>query len=494
LSDGRVDPLVQVLRAGEAKGVIIVKVTDVQGRALSNVRVGLFIDTGPVGWQSISQRAIPRNNGVYEFRRLYAGDYQVRCEETGGYTCEPEATSLYANDSTMEVNLSVTPVRFGRIDFYVHHEDGVVPKFVNIQSTSGDLKAGVIEGRFKTYDRNAVRAGALNNRLTRYRPNVNTGIVPQQVKLGSETRFVFTATREGKHFETEYLFKDDEAPRNQIEIILLASGSDEPSIPNGGALSNLELTLTINGAVRNFERVNLRQTLTDGISRPPQRITGNVYEFLNLNSGTWYLVAESKAYHAAFLSEVVVGKQLKQSIDIKTSHLRVSVAAGASPNSRNLAFRVRLRPRDSGIIEREYTARMEGKENTHMDYIVPNGAYSVWMGDAENSSAVSFSPARQNLKVSNGQRAELNFEVNSASKLMFNCVDENNVPVAYPEFLVSFHPAGSVPEGDKEQTRVGTGNGRCVFPNAPWGPAYLMIWTTSKDWQNPDLVGFLLAA
>lgn len=492
LPEGRFDQLVQLKRTSQASGVVIVTATDSQGETMPGVLLRLYVNTGPMGWQALMQQALPRGNGVYEFRRLFSGDYQIRSQETGEHTCKPTDLTLYANDTTVEVKLVVTPNRFGNIDFYIHYEDGIVPKTISIQSTSGDLNAGTLEGRFKKYNKGAILNGELRSRQRHHTPNATTGIVPQSVKLGSESRFRFVANREGQDYEAEYLFNDTEEPNQQIEIVLRGKANnaeDADKAPVGVANKNLEITLSINGnSDARFTGVNLRRTLDDVDNRPPQRIEGNTYNFQNLQAGVWIVVAKAEAYHAAFVQKITVGTQQVQAIDIRTSKLRVTVNAGVSPNSRNSNFKIRFRPFDSGNIEHVYAAKMDGKTSTFMDYILPTGQFHVWMDDGDATKPVSFTPEKQQLLVENGIQQNLTFEVNSAAQLLFRCVNSSGDPVAYPEFIVSFHAAGKVPVADKEKTGAGNSTGKCVFSNAPWGEVYLMVWTSSKNWDDPDLV------
>lgn len=489
LASGRTDPLVKVSNVNVGAGKLVVTVMNQQGRTLPRVQLSLFMKIDPIGWQAVTRRALPMSNGKYEFRRLFAGDYQVRCQAAGSYTCEPLDVTIYGNNTTSNVELIVESVRWGQIKFYVHHEDGAIPSIVNVGSLSGDLDARILEGRFKKYAHKFADSQSINSKMTQYRPNVKNGEIGQTVKLGHETKFTFMVNRDGVYYEAAYTFNDTIAPSQNIDITLVKSSKDRDNAPTGSNTFNLELTLSMNGKTDvEFYRVDIRSTLTVGNYRPPQKQTGNTYHFLNLQAGTWYLVAESKTLHTAFVKKIQVGKQQVQSIDIRTSHLRVKVNAGKSPNVRNLSFKVRLRPHDSGMVERVHDAMMNGKSETYMDYIVPEGPLTVQLNDAADTTAVAFTPRSKALNISNGTKAEVTFEINSASTLLFNCVDSSGNPIPYPEFLISFHPAGKVPESDKKSVQVGTNAGTGVVKNVPWGPAYLMIWTSSKDWNNPDLV------
>ncbi|MCA8946778.1 MAG: hypothetical protein KDB29_11165, partial [Planctomycetes bacterium] len=61
-------------------------------------------------------------------------------------------------------------------------------------------------------------------------------------------------------------------------------------------------------------------------------------------------------------------------------------------------------------------------------------------------------------------------------------------PIQNAEFLVTFHPAGQVPESERENVMKAGYNGICETDMAPSGPVYIMIWAEGSDWANPDKV------
>ena len=55
------------------------------------------------------------------------------------------------------------------------------------------------------------------------------------------------------------------------------------------------------------------------------------------------------------------------------------------------------------------------------------------------------------------------------------------------EFLLTTYPAGKVPESQRARVVRGGMDGNCSA-GGPAGPVYLMIWSRSSDWNNPDKV------
>ena len=66
------------------------------------------------------------------------------------------------------------------------------------------------------------------------------------------------------------------------------------------------------------------------------------------------------------------------------------------------------------------------------------------------------------------------------------CVDSYNNPVPGVEYLISYSPAGEIPEAEKTRVELGSADGRCRKTGAVYGRVYLHIWVGSRDFQAPD--------
>jgi hypothetical protein len=147
-----------------------------------------------------------------------------------------------------------------------------------------------------------------------------------------------------------------------------------------------------------------------------------------------------------------------------------------------------LRPQGSGTIERAYNGSLTGKQTDHIDFIVPVGQYDVRVESPEDFAKLNSTPVEQSFDMTSDGEASLTYTLGAATHLKFQCVDESGAPIHNAEYLVTFKPAGQVPVAEKANVRKAGYNGFCDMDSAPAGPVYIMIWSTSEDWNKPDKV------
>jgi hypothetical protein len=260
----------------------------------------------------------------------------------------------------------------------------------------------------------------------------------------------------------------------------------------GSTPVTLTVLLTVNGADdKPVSRVHLRPSLTDAAYRPPHRSDGNRFMWQNVTAGNWFLVAEVPGVHAAFVTEVAVTYGAELRFDIQTAHLRVHAQrepGSPDPSEGPALYRMRLRPRGAGLLERVYNGDITGRQSAHVDFFVPVGSYEVRVDAPDTASVLVAEPTSQMLNVTAGGEHSLAFTLRAGASLRFRCTTASGAPFPHPEFLVTTHPAGSVPESLKSSVRKGGPDGLCTLDAAPYGPIYLHIWTHSSDWNNPDRV------
>jgi hypothetical protein len=260
-----------------------------------------------------------------------------------------------------------------------------------------------------------------------------------------------------------------------------------------GGRGDVTIALTVDGkADREFTNVTLRQQLDDFAYTTPTSSEGNRFTWTNLLLRSYYLVAEVRNVHARYVTQIEAGQGGEFRYDIKTGHLRVNAkreAGSPDPKGQTASrYRVRLKPQGHGTLETSFNGDLTGKQSDYIDFFVPEGEYTVQVDASETSSPMVADPGSRTLTMPAGGDQSLDFTLRASCALNFRCVTSTGVPVAGAEFLVTFHAAGSVPESEKANVRKGGADGLCEMPDAPYGPVYLMIWTGSADWNNPDRV------
>ena len=492
LPEGRVDEVLGVAAPELAYGAIEVKVDDINNNPLPFALLALDISAGPLGWQPVPKQPIvvPETRGVFRFEALYAGEYRVRSLQAN-YRPAAAEVRLLRPDATENVALTLQPFEYSQVEFFVHYEDTTIPEEVDLRINKGGQDDNSTAGRFGTHE--PVGSGAAGGVIapTHYRQKTAAaGLVRMTLPVGEPTTVVFSAKRDGQPYKAEVTVVPT-AGLTQQDVLLLP-GDSESLLPTGTAqLGKLALTLTVDGKAEEFTRVNLYQDINDFKYRQANTTEGNKYVWQNIFTGRWFVVAESAKFHAPFVQETDVGTETVLDIDIKLGHLRVNatrVAGTPDPSGGEARYRVRLRPMGSGTIERAYNGNLTGKQTDFIDFFVPAGSYDVRMESPEQYPKLAVSPVEQSLTMPAGGDMSLTFNVTSASTLKFQTVTATGLPVANPEYLITFHAAGSVPESEKANVEKGGHDGRCETTLAPSGPVYVMIWTTSTDWNNPDKV------
>ncbi|MCB9935630.1 MAG: hypothetical protein H6840_08040 [Planctomycetes bacterium] len=495
LPQGRVDPLVTAQQTQQAQAAIEVSVRDANGNPLPFALLALDVNSGPLGWQLVQKQpqAVPETRGVFRFSQLYAGEYRVRSLQTN-YRRAEAVVQLLREDATENVSLVFEPLEYSQVEFFVRFEDGEAPDEVELRIQRPDQDDASSNGRFGKYADSG--AGGVSRGMippTRYRQRTaGGGLVKLTLPVGQETQIDFAARKA----EIDYQANASVTPTagvTQKEVTLLPTepGSEGEAMNGTVSPGKLAVTLTVDGKEASFTRVNLYKDVNDFQYRPPSTTEENKYVFQSIFAGSWFLVAESAGFHAPFVQAVDVGPETVLEIDIKTGHLRVNAArepGTPDPSGGEARYRVRLRPMGSGTIERAYNGNLTGKQSDFIDFIVPAGPYDVRVESPENYAKLAVSPVEQSFSMTAGGEQALNFTLSAATTLKFQVVDANGQPIPNAEFLLTFHEAGAVPDSEKTSVEKAGHDGRCDVPIAPSGPVYLMIWTTSTDWNNPDKV------
>lgn len=493
LPDGRTDELVALETPQTPTGAIEVKVEDTNSNPLPFALLALDVDSGPLGWQLVPRQpvVVPETRGVFRFEGLFAGAYRVRSLQANYRAATVEVRLMYA-DGTEQIALILEPLSYSQVEFFVHYQDGEIPEEVELRILKRGQEDNSGAGRFgKHASTNA--DGTMGGVIppTRYRQKTAAGgLVRITLPVGESTDVEFGAKRDNQPYGAQTTVTPAGGVMQQ-EVVLMSTqdGSLTPSGPT--VLGKLALTVTVDGKIADITRINLYQDIDDFKYRPASTTEGNKYVWQNLFTGQWYIVAESSKFHAPFVQQVDVGTETVLDVDIKLGHLRVNAqrAAGTpDPSGGEARYRVRLRPMGSGTIERAYNGNLTGKQSDFIDFFLPAGSYDVRVESPEQYPKLSVSPVEQSLNMTAGGDTTLTFTVSSAATLKFQTVTTAGLPVANPEYLITFHAAGSVPETEKANVQKGGHDGRCETVLAPSGPVYVMIWTTSTDWNNPDKV------
>lgn len=492
LQPGRVDELVTTTRNENATASVIAQAVDPDGNNVSFAALSISVKSPGVGWQVLTTNATPLGEGRFEFRRLYAGEYRIR-NENPNYRPVEEVVTLATGETDRVVRIVLAPAERARVEFFIHMEDNSIPQFATIQILRGNPDDGQSGGRFGNYEGSVLMApGVVQSSTARYAPDRATGLIPFTVAVGTDTRFVFATVIDNRNFGAERVVKG-EPGLTQVDVTLKESDIGKAMANDGDPrkLSRLELTLTLNGGKPvSFTRVNLRQSLSDFQYRDATRSEGSLFVWENILSGKWVLVAEASEFHAAFVAHVEIGATEQQSLEIRTGHLRVTAAmdAGTAQGKGAAAYQVRLRPQGAGTVERVFTGNITGKTSDFIDFFVPEGEFEVRLQAPVKAMPFDIEPAEQRLTMAAGGDVELTFTLRAATNVEFQCVNGAGAPVPGVEFLFTTSAAGSVPESEKSRVLRGGVDGKCSTSSAPAGPVYLMIWSSSKDWNSPDKV------
>lgn len=496
LPDGRVDEVVTVLPIKEATCAIQVSVTDTRGNRLPFALLALDVNSGPLGWHGVPQQPknVPEERGVFRFEQLFPGEYRIR-SLAANYKAQEHSVRLTHDGAEENLALVLEPLDYSQVEFYVHYDDGDIPEEVEIRIDKHGQEDTTSIGRFGKHDTgSAVTVGSGVIPPTRYRQKTGAGgLIKLTLPQGQRTDVSFAANRD------EILYRADKSVTptmglSQEEIVLKPATDEEANeFRTGGTMTigKLAVTLTIEGKSAEFKQVNLRKTIDDFSYRQPSTTEGNKFVWQNVVTGRWYLVAESEQFHAPYVKAVDVDGETVLSLDIVKGHLRVIAdreTGTPDPSSGEARYRVRLRPMGSGTVERAYNGNLTGKQTDHIDFFIPAGEYDVRVESPENYAKLAVTPVEQTFTMTGDGEISLSYTIAAAATLKFLAVTTSGSPVPNVEYLITFHPAGEVPESERSNVEKGGYDGQCEIDIAPSGPVYVMIWSQSQDWDNPDQV------
>jgi len=492
LQPGRVDEMVVRERNLAAEGSIAVNIEDDQGNQLNFGSVSLSVNSPGLGWQILPTMPQNMGGGKLLFTKLFAGEYRVR-NENPNYRPAQEVVTLNESAGERVVRLVLVPAERSRVEFFIRMENGDVPQFVTIQILHGAADEANTMGRFgKTHGSVLMAPGTVHSSTARYAPDRASGMIPFTVAVGTETRFVFATSIEQRHYGAEAIARG-EPGLQQTDVTLKESDIGRALFTDGEPrkLARIEVTLTLDGGKPiTFTRVNLRQNIGDVTYRDPSRTEGGLFVWENILSGRWWLAVEAKEFHAAFLKQIEVGDTEQIKLDVPTGRLRVNalMPGNSGQGGGTVKYNVRLRPQGAGNIERAFNGDLTNKTSDFIDFYVPAGAYTIRVGAAGDGLPIDVDPVEQEVNMGAGAEVSLDFNVRAAAKVDFQAVNSAGQPVPGVEFLFTTYAAGSVPETERSKLMRGGVDGKCSAAGAPSGPIYLMIWSVSKDWNNPDKV------
>lgn len=491
LADGRTDPIEKGPELQAASAEIEVTLKDENGRMMPFAQVALDVSSGPLGWQTFSTapEQVRDRRGVFTFKGLHPGEYRVR-STAANYVPVERPVTIHNGSTTEQIELVLASLAICVVEFMPRFTDGGTPEDVMVQFNR-DAGVDDSKGRFGTQHNTIVNdpRGRIAPTTTRIRVGQD-GTVKMSLNQGVPVALTFTATREGAAFSGNVTITP-EGVAMRVAVTLDTPASVDNPLHTGGGSVNITLLLSVNGSSEHaITRVSLRARPDDFAYRQPNSTSGNRFQFDNIARGKWYVVAEARDVHAAYVEQIEVTDGGEHRLDIQTGRLRVNAAreAGSPDPAGELMYTVRLRPLGSGTIERTYNGNLKGKQSDFIDFIVPKGEYEVLVGSPEQSAPLVAEPPSRPLTMAQGGNISLDYVLRASCTLIFRCVTSSGVPVPNAEYLVTFHPAGSVPEAEKSRLLKAGSDGACRMPNAPYGAVYLMVWSSSTDWNNPDRV------
>lgn len=497
LPEGRVDEIETLVDVEQPHSSIEVSVTDSRGVILPFALLALDVRSGPLGWHLVPSQpqAVPEQRGLFRFANLYPGEYRVRSLATN-YKPVEQAVRLQGAEDVESISLILEPLEYAQVEFFVHFADSVIPQEVELRIDKPGQEDTSTQGRFHEYKQDpAVTSRALGViPPTRMRQATgNGGMIKLTLPKDQTSTVTFAADRDDQRYEGSVAVTPTGGITQQDVTLQPTDAENDGILPrNPTVMGNLYITLTVAGEPAEFTAVNLRKSVDDFTYRPPSTTEGSKYVWQSLYEGQWFIVAESAAFHAPYVAEINVAGETRLNLDIRTGHLRVNaVRAGGTPDpqgDKQARYRVRLRPWGSGTIERAYNGNLTGKQTDFIDFIVPVGPCDVRVESPENYPKLAVTPVQRDFEMTPDGEVALSFTLSAATHLLFQCVDGNGAPVQNAEYLITFNPAGQVPEAERANVGKAGYNGICETDLAPSGPVYIMIWATSTDWANPDKV------
>jgi hypothetical protein len=459
----------------------------------SIAQAALFLDIAAdgLGWQRVAAKPQPTGNtGEWRYTDLYAGTYLVSAA-VPGYNDASQQVLIAGGTQEAQVRLELPPPQYGRIIFNFTYEDGGKPQTVFCQRSELNGREGAIAGRFGQYGGTPAELGSKNSGVANYAiPPENDQLI-FSVRIEQKEKFTFSAQRETKRYSAEITVagKLNGEQRFDISLKLLDATASDPTggyFPREAAKAEFTFTRSDNAAVT-LRRCNLRVSPESATYTAASSLEGNKATFLSVQPGNYFLVAEADGLNAAYVKPMTItaGTNLPLLIELAQLTIQATRDTGVqAPQGMKWTYRAALRPLASGSIETFYNREIVASANTDSaTYTVPVGSYTIVTNS--NDALLACEPPSTPLTITR-DGAFLNVTLRTASTLEFTCVDSYNNPVAGVEFLISYSPAGEIPEAEKTRVELGGSGGHCQKTGAVYGRVYLHIWVTSKDFQAPD--------
>jgi hypothetical protein len=473
------------------KGQITVEMRNERGDPMGLAGVSLDVRAGPLEWQEtgISAAPVRGERGTFAFLNLAPGEYRVR-STTSNYQPVQEVVRVLGGDNPRVV-IVMHPAETVPVEFVPRLPDGSTPEQVDISINAGG-QADEVPGRFGTYPAPPLtdRRGGIGR--ARYRASTGGGVVRNAFPAGVPVRVVMMATQNGQVYQGQAEFTP-QPPQMSVEIAM--SGTDVESdehrrIPMG--THELSVRVDVVGQPdASVARINIRRRLNDVSYRSPGESEGNRFAWRNVASGKWYLVVEVQGLHAAHIEELTVGGTSEHNVVIRTARLRVSLQrehGTPDPETGELRYGVRILPRGEGQLQQVWRGNMTGKPSDHIDFVVPEGELSVRIESPQGAALIDTDPHEHAINLTAGSQSEVTFVLRAGAELRFRCVDDTGTSFPFAEYLVTFFPAGQVPEEQKSRVQRADVNGNVEIKQAPYGEVYVHVWSNSTSWHSPDRV------
>ena len=494
LKEGRKDGLVTQIQLPVPQGSILVTVKTSTEYSVQQAILRLDIDAPPLGYQLVQSRAEPTGEpGDYRFSGLFPGSYLVTCSMPGFAEATAKA-ELRGGVQEEQVKIVLGTPTWTRVSFgFSFADDNTKPTQVYVQRSEKSARDSITTGRFGRVG-NAPPDTSLagNSSISTYVIPDDTGLLVFAVRVGMRESFIFSATRDTRRYRAEaaVLGKEGEEMRVDVSLVLLDVNAPDPTGGNMPRASvRFEATFTrSDGVAVTLKRCNLRQSLEAATYTSASTLESNKAIFANLQPGHWYLVAEADGLAAPWVRQLSVLENTNQAYMIELGQLTVHATrdnASPPPEGTRLTYRVALRPLGSGTMGSSYSREIPAGAQTDIaTYTLPIGQYTIAMDS--NDTLLALEPPTVSLTLALEAEADLSFTLRAAATLEFMAVDSAVTPVPGVEYLISFHPAGEIPETEQAKVQLGGADGRCKQIGLVYGSVYLHVWSTSRDFQNPD--------
>jgi len=490
LKPGRKDTMAARVDVPVAQSSLLVTVKMPGEYAAEQATLLLDIQAEGLGWQRVSAKAQPTGKqGEWRYSGLYAGNYLVTAV-VPGYNYAYQTVLVPGGMQEIAVNIDMPPAQFGRVALMFSFEDGGRPSMVYCLRAEKGGREGALAGRFGRQEAPTAQqsnSGGLGN----YSIPSDTQTLLFAVLADRKEHFTFSAMRDTRRYSAQMTIagKVNEEQRYDVNLKLLDAAEPDPT---GGHFAKeavkAEFTFTrSDSAAVTLRRCNLRQSPDSATYTAASTLEGNKATFLAVQPGNYFLVAEADGLSAAYVKSLTVtaGTEMPLLIELASLTLRVTRDQGVEPPPGvKWTYRAALRPLASGSIETFFSREIPaGSNSDSTTYTVPIGSYTVVMGSSNELLACE-APSTPITLTRDG--ANLSFTLRTASTLEFVCIDSYMNPVPGVEFLVSYSPAGQIPESEKLRVELGASDGRCLLKGATYGRVYLHVWVTSSDFQAPD--------